>query len=59
MQSIPILTLTFNGHTERQAVGVMISPEACAVAGVGMVEVLERANPGVQVEAQCVVGVAA
>jgi len=40
-------------------VGIMISREACAVAGAGMVEVLERATPGVRVEAVCVSGVAA
>lgn len=59
MTYLLIITMTLGGTTERQAVGIMISREACAVAGAGMVEVLERATPGVRVEAVCVSGVAA
>lgn len=56
MEWLLILTLTVGGATERMPVGVMVSAEACALAGAGMVAALRRANPDADIHAQCVEG---
>lgn len=52
---ILILTFTFQGQTmDPQAMGLIFDPRACAIAGAGMVTILEEANPGLSVTFNCI-----
>lgn len=49
-----IITATWHGQPlEPAAVGLLFSAEACQVAGVGMVAVLEQTNPGLTATFTC------
>lgn len=49
-----ILTLTFPGQpSDTRAVALMIDKASCTVAAAGMIAVLEQANPGLTVTAEC------
>ena len=54
-----ILTMTLNGETAHVPAGMMVDQRLCTIAGMGMVGILETANPGLVVAYVCVQGAAA
>lgn len=49
-----ILTFTFQGQTAPPvAMGLIFDERACAIAGAGMVAILEEANPGLAATWTC------
>lgn len=49
-----VLTLSLDGRTADQPVGIMFDERACAIAGAGSVLLLEEANPGLEADWTCV-----
>jgi hypothetical protein len=49
-----ILTFTFQGQTlDPVAMGLIFDPRACAIAGAGMVMILQETNPGLSATFTC------
>jgi hypothetical protein len=53
MEWILMLGFFFNGEAVYQQSGIMLDEDSCIIAGAGMSQVLEAANPGLTVVFTC------
>lgn len=56
MEWLLILTLTIGGEQAVMPVGQMADGKTCTIAGAGMKQILEAANPGLAVAFTCLPG---
>lgn len=56
MDWLLILTLTMGGEQAVMPVGQMADKRTCTIAGAGMAQILEAANPGLAVAFTCLAG---